>query len=145
MIKYLRHIKSAEPVLNSPVHDTLSKWVDNNPVVNAIFSPDNLPNEFTKQVYEFASSLNSTVPFSSDDHSYVPSHVLPLNEFLLTQQANNFDVRLYMKNFIPTSCDTERLFSLCRISKNFLQCRMSNEHYAKNVFLAKNNSFFDLT
>ena len=37
VIKYLRHIKSAEPVLNSPVPDTLSKWVNNNPVVNAIF------------------------------------------------------------------------------------------------------------
>ena len=145
MIKYLRHIKSAEPVLNSSVHDTLSKWVDNNPVVNSIFSPDNLRNDFTKQVYEFASSLNSTVPSFSDDHSYVSSHVLPLNEFLLTQEANDFDVRLYMKNFIPTSCDTERLFSLCRIFKNFLQCRMSIEHFARNVFLAKNNSFFDLT
>ena len=96
-------IKSAESVLNSPVHDTLSKWVDNNPVVNAIFSPNIIQNEFTKQVYEFASSLNSTVPSSSDDHSYVPSHVLPLNEFLLTQEANDFDVRLYMKNFVPTS------------------------------------------
>ena len=49
VIKYLRHIKSAELVLNSPVHDTLSKWVDNNPVVNAVFSPDNLQNQFTKQ------------------------------------------------------------------------------------------------
>ena len=86
VIKYLRHIKSAELVLNSPVHDTLSKWVDNNPVVNAVFSPVNLQNQFTKQVYEFASSLNSTVPSSSDDHSYVPSHVIPLNEFLLIKK-----------------------------------------------------------
>ena len=145
VIKYLRYITSAEPVLNSPMHDTLSKWVGNNLVVNENFSPDNLQNEFTKQVFEFASCLNSTVPSSSDDHSYVPNHVLLLNEFLLTQEANDFDVRLYMKNFIPTSCDTERLFSLCRISKNFLQCRMSNEHYARNVFLAKKIAFFDLT
>ena len=40
------------------------------------------------------------------------------------------------------SVDAERLFSLARLSKNYLQCRMKPDVQERNVFLAKNKPLF---
>ena len=47
----------------------------------------------------------------------------------------------YLKSFRPASVDPERLFSLCRFSKNYLQCRLTAEHHSRNVFINKNERF----
>ena len=49
---------------------------------------------------------------------------------------------LFMKNFRPGSVDPERLVSLGRLSKNYLQNRLSAENHSRNVFLNKNKSKF---
>ena len=53
----------------------------------------------------------------------------------------NFYIENYMKSFRPVSVDPERLFSLCRYSRNYLQCRMTVENHSRNVFISKNKSF----
>ena len=45
------------------------------------------------------------------------------------------------QNFRPSSVDPERLFSLCRLSRNYLQNRLSPENHSRNVFLNKNKRF----
>ena len=47
-----------------------------------------------------------------------------------------------MKNFRLDSIDPERLFSLVRLSKNYLQNRLSAENYSGIVFLNKIKSNF---
>ena len=55
----------------------------------------------------------------------------------------SFDIDVAMKSFRPTSADPERLFSLTRISRNFLQNRMLPENQARNAFLNKNCYLFN--
>ena len=40
----------------------------------------------------------------------------------------NFYIENYTKSFRPVSKDPERMFSLCRYSRNYLQCRMTVEN-----------------
>ena len=53
--------------------------------------------------------------------------------------------QMVYKDQIPVntvaSVDPERLFSLCRFSKNYLQCRLTAEHHSRNVFINKNERF----
>ena len=51
---------------------------------------------------------------------------------------NGFDIMAAMTNFKPASVDPERLFSYGRISKNYLQNRLSLANHDRNVFLSKN-------
>ena len=68
VIKYLRHIASTEPLLNSPVKDTLEKWIDDNDIVKAIFNPYGDDNVFCKKskITSFRNSLTlSSLPLST--------------------------------------------------------------------------------
>ena len=51
------------------------------------------------------------------------------------------DIFAFLENFRPSSVDPERLFSLCRLSRNYLQNRLSPENHSRNVFLNKNKRF----
>ena len=62
----------------------------------------------------------------------------------MRMQAEKFDVVKNLKNFKPTSCDPERLFSFARISKNHLQNSMKPETHSRNVFLNKNKRFLKI-
>ena len=55
--------------------------------------------------------------------------------------ATHFIIEDYLKSFRPASVDPERLFSLCRFSKDYLQCRLTAEHHSRNVFINKNERF----
>ena len=46
-----------------------------------------------------------------------------------------------MKNFRPTAEDTKRIFPISRISKNYLQGRLTPENHHRNVYLRKNLFF----
>ena len=55
-----------------------------------------------------------------------------------SKQDNGFDIMAAMTNFKPASVDPKRLFSYVRISKNYLQIRLSPDNHDRNVFLSKN-------
>ena len=64
----LVHIASTEPLLNSPVKDTLEKWIDDNDIVRAIFYPYGDDNVFCKKskITSFRNSLTlSSLPLST--------------------------------------------------------------------------------
>ena len=85
--------------------------------------------------------LNATVQAPSSDHEYNPSAPITFSSFVAAKVVEQFDVKVMMTNFRPTSADTERVFSLARISKNFLQNRLSTANHNRNVFLKKNISY----
>ena len=143
VIKYLRHIASTEPLLNSPVKDTLEKWIDDNDIVKAIFNPYGDDNVFCKKIKDYVVSQQPNTQLPAAEHAYVSDDIIPLDEFLEEVQDDEFDVRSHMKNFRPSSSDAERLFSLCRLNRNYLQNCMSVHHHRRNVFLNKNYAFFD--
>ena len=78
---------------------------------------------------------------AQNDHGYNLGTEITLADFERRICADDFRVEAYMITFKPASVDPERLFSLCRYSKNYLQCRMTAAHHARNVFLKKNEKF----
>ena len=76
----------------------------------------------------------------SDDHIYNQDANLTFEDFEIEVEENSFGIKKYMKNFQRTSADVERMFSLGRISKNFLQNRLLGENHSRNVFLDKKKS-----
>ena len=60
-----------------------------------------------------------------------------------SNEESDFDILPYLTNFKPSSVDAERLFSLGRLSKNYLQSRMSPQTHERNVFIAKNKPMFN--
>ena len=67
----------------------------------------------------------------------VVTSIISFADFSQETEASKLEVRSYMKNFCPTPVDTERLFSVSRISKNYLQGRLTPENH-RNVYLRKN-------
>ena len=75
---------------------------------------------------------------ASSDHTYLQSSVISFADFNQEIKASKFEVKAYMKNFRHTSVDMERLFSISRISKNYLQGRLTPENHHRNEYLRKN-------
>ena len=64
---------------------------------------------------------------------------MTFNDFLSRKRpAPSLDLSSVLLNLKPTSVDSERLFSLGRLSKNHLQGRMFAQHHDRNVILIKN-------
>ena len=141
VIKFLQHIASSEPALNSSVARVLSKWIDGNAVVQALlYSTGSFYNYVQQKALD--RELNQQIP--SSDHVYIDTPVMSFCNFTERTESEDFNILYFLKNFKPTSCDPERLFSLCRLSKNYLQNRMTPDNQSRNVFLAQNKRFFDI-
>ena len=53
---------------------------------------------------------------------------IPFEDFSKKVTEEDFRIENYIKRFRPASVDPERMFSLCRYSKNYLQNRMTAEN-----------------
>ena len=73
VIKFLNHLASREAVLCNPIRDVLSKWVDGNAIVNAIFNNNG---GFFDEVCQIALSPTLSNQQPSEDHVYVSSEIL---------------------------------------------------------------------
>ena len=136
-LEILKHLAAQEPALNSPIKCILKKHIDGNPIVNAILYKHGEFNDSLKAMYR----LNATVQAPSSDHEYNPFAPKTFSPFVAAKVVEQFDVKVMSTNFRPTSADTDRVYSLARISKNFLQNRLSTANHNRNVFLKKNISF----
>ena len=125
------------------------KHLSSNPVATGILFRNGPFYEFVKQTCLPEPEQITTV-FSG--HDYTPSEVMSLSTFKdLENQLNHsesneesdFDILPYLTNFKPSTVDAERLFSLGRLSKNYLQRRMSPQIHERNVFIAKNKLLFN--
>ena len=114
------------------------------------FGNNNETKNDTKQTNEFwfvtHSQCNGNTklyvsPFTETQHSTVAK--ISYHDYVQRIDTENFHLEQWMQNFRGTSCDPERLFSYGRISKNFLQNRMTAENHSRNVFLNKNKSFLE--
>ena len=78
-------------------------------------------------------------PALSADHQYSVGNSIPsYTKFSVASDSETFIVVDFMKNFRPGSVDPERLFSLGRLSKNYLQNRLSGRKpFQKCVFEQK--------
>ena len=137
-INFLNHLASREAALCNPIRDVLSKWVDGNAIVNAIINNNGGFFDKNRQI-ALSPTLSNQQP--SEDHVYVGSEILSFQDFNSRVEKDVFDIMEFLKNFRPASVDPERLFSFCRLSKNFLQNRLSPENHSRNVFLNKNKHF----
>ena len=52
-----------------------------------------------------------------------------------------WNIEVVEKRKEESALNPERLFSLCRLSRNYLQNRLSPENHSRNVFLNKNKRF----
>ena len=79
-------------------------------------------------------NLNQTPQVVSADHAYkAPKKVCRFTEFVEQSMSDDFDVFSYMQNFKPDSCDPESLFSLCRLTKNYLQSRLTPPNHSTHI------------
>ena len=122
-------------ILCNPISDVLSKWVDSNAIVNAIINNNG---GFFDKVRQIALSLTLSNQQPSEDHVYVGSKILSIQDFNSRVEKDVFNIMEFLETFRPASVDPERLFSFCRLSKNFLQNRLSPENHSRIVFLNKN-------
>ena len=78
-------------------------------------------------------------PVPSTDHRYTAgsSSTMSLMAFKKNKKVNTktggFTVSAVMRNLRPSTADPERLFSFGRLSKNYLQTRLTPEHHDRNL------------
>ena len=135
-------MKRIEPAMNSSIGKVLAKWIEGNSVVDALL---NNRGSFFDMIRELAIHRQTSTQPPSSDHGYVTTtKAMSFAEYVNRIEDNQFDIKEHLINFRPTSSDTERMFSLGRLSKNYLQTRLSPENHSRNLFLAKNKQFFNL-
>ena len=73
---------------------------------------------------------------NADDHTYAPAIEVDFDAFVRASKPDDaFDIVTFLgDSFRPSSVDPERLFSLARISKTYLQNRLSPAHYRKPIW-----------
>lgn len=136
VLGFLNNLAATEAAMSSVIRDVTGKWIENNSIANALLYQRG-------DFYQFAKRALTT-PIShqqpSDEHGYVSSGRISYKEWKSEPSRNNFDIIGRLPNFKPCSVDVERLFSLGRLSKNYLQNRLSADNHNRNVFLSKNSS-----
>ena len=80
--------------------------------------------------------ITNGIQSSSSDHEYT-SEPISFPSFVASDIIDEFDMKFMMTNFWPTSADTERVFSLARISKNFWKIWLTPDNHSRTVFLEK--------
>ena len=99
---------SVVPALSDPIKFVLKKWIDTNPVANAILHGCE---PFSEEVKSRATTAAS-VQIPSEDHAYNQQPALSFEQFLNECEEDSFDMTEFVVNFRPTSADVERMFSL---------------------------------
>ena len=120
--------------MSQAVRDVFQKWIDGNEIVEAIIQKCGSIYDMVKEqlVYE---------EDNENDHAYNLDADVPFHDFSKPLLDENFYIQHYMKSFLPVSVDLERLFSLCRHSRNYLQCRMTVEKHSRNLFFRGQGHF----
>ena len=151
-IEYLRLLANEEISLTGPITEVLNKHVEVNPVVIALIENTGPFYNFLKTKLEMSQAAKRRReeaeggnPVPSTDHRYTAgsSSTMSLMAFKKNKKVNTktggFTVSAVMRNLRPSTADPERLFSFGRLSKNYLQTRLTPEHHDRNVFLNKNS------
>ena len=127
-------VASREITLQQPIKEVLRKWIDDNNVVHGLIYSRG-------EFYDFVVSRmpgTESAPTTAD-HLYNPLGVISFSEFVKRSRPNNkVDIISFFENFKPASVDPERLFSYGRLTKNYLQNRLTTENHSRNVFINKN-------
>ena len=133
--KVILYLQSRVQKLNVEVKAVLTKWLTDNPIVEALIRKRGNFFDMMKDrlIYE---------GYAENEHLYNLDNEITFEDFSEKVTETDCRVENYMKSFQPASVDPERLFSLCRISKNFLQNLMTAENHARIVFITKNTLFF---
>ena len=132
--KVILFLRSKMRNMPQGVKDVFTKWIDGNKILQAVLQKQGDFYEFVKErlIYEEC---------NENDHAYNIDNEVSFEDFSRRVSENDFHIEDYIKSFRPASVDPERLFSLCRYSKNYLQCRLTAEHHSRNVFINKNERF----
>ena len=120
--------------MSQAVRDVFQKWIDGNEVVEAIIQKCESIYDMVKEqlVYE--------EEFENDQACNLDADV-SFHDFSKRLLDENFYTENYLTRFCPVSVHPERLLSLCRLSCNYFQCRMTVENHSCNVFISKDKSF----
>ena len=120
--------------MNVEVKAVLTKWLTDNPIVEALIRKRG-------DFFDMMEDRLICEGYAENDHLYNLDNDITFEDFSKKVTEEDFRIENYMKSFRPASVDPERLFSLCRYSKNYLQNRMTAENHARNVFITKNTQF----
>ena len=125
--------------VTSAIRPVVEKWLDGNAISNALLHNRGEFFQYVKSKF-MATTVNQR---STDDHGYVSTSHISYNERKTQPFWINFNILKVLPNFKPCSVDVERLFLLGRISKIFLQSKLSTSSHShnRNVFLNKNHHF----
>ena len=132
--KVILFLQSKMQNMPQSIKDVFKKWIDNNVIWEAVSKKKGDFYELVKErlIYEET---------NENDHAYNMDNEVSFEDFSRRVSEQDFIIEDYLKSFRPASVDPERLFSLCRFSKNYLQCRLTAEHHSRNVFINKNERF----
>ena len=132
--KVILYLQLRVQKMNIEVKAVLTKWLTDNPIVEALI----------RKRGDFCDMMKDRLIYEENaeiEHLYNLDNDITFEDFSKKVTEEDFRIENNMKSFRPATVDPERLFSLCRYSKNYLQNRMTAENHARNVFITKNTQF----
>ena len=132
--KVILYPQSRVQKMNVEVKDVWTEWLTDNPIVEALIRKRGGFFHMMKDRLLYEGNAENEPLYNLDN-------IISFEDFSKKVTEEVFRIENYMKSFRPASVDPERLFSLCRCSKNYLQNRMTAENHARNVLITKNTQF----
>ena len=98
--------------MNVEVKAVLTKWLTDNPIVETLIKKRGDFHDMMEDwlIYE---------GYAENELLYNLDNDITFEDFSKEVTEKDFRIENYMKSFRPARVDPERLFSLCRYSKNF--------------------------
>ena len=105
------YLQSRVQKMNVEIKAVLTKWLIDNLIVEALISKRGDFHDMMKDqlIYE---------GYAEKERLYNLDNDITFEDFSNKVTGEDFRIETYMKSFRPASVDPERLFSLCRYSKN---------------------------
>ena len=132
--KVILYLQSRVQKMNVEVKAVLTNWLTDNLIVEALIRKRG-------DLYDMMKDRLIYEGYAKYEHLYSLDNDITFEDFSDKVTGEDFRIETYMKSFRPASVDPERLFSLCRYSKNYSQNRMTAGNHALNVFITKHTQF----
>ena len=109
--KVILYLQSRVQKMNVEVKAVLTKWLTDNPIVEALIRKRG-------DFYDMMKDRLIYERYAENEHLYNLDNDITFEDFSKKVTEEDFRIENYMKSFRPAIIDPERLFFLCRNSKN---------------------------